>query len=67
MRSRAAYHPREAERTDNFRVSLLPETGVGALPAWMELLLNVIAYGGFIAIATYHRRSSEKLPGTDTD
>jgi hypothetical protein len=35
------------------------------MPAWVEVLLNVIGYGGFIAIAMYHRSSSEKLPGQD--
>jgi hypothetical protein len=28
----------------------------------MEILINVIGYGGFIAIATYHRSSRKKLP-----
>jgi hypothetical protein len=36
------------------------------MPAWLEVLLNVIGYGGFIAIATYHRSPSEKLPGVRT-
>ena len=31
------------------------------MPAWLEVLLNVIGYGGFIAIAMYHRSPSEKL------
>jgi hypothetical protein len=25
-----------------------------SLPAWMELLVNVIGYAGFIGIATWH-------------
>jgi hypothetical protein len=25
------------------------------MPLWLEFLLNVIAFGGFIVIATYHR------------
>ena len=29
---------------------------------WLELLLNVIAYAGFIAIATYHRPTNNGPP-----
>jgi hypothetical protein len=36
-----------------------------AMPVWLEILINIIGYGGFIAIAMYHRSSSEKLPGQD--
>jgi len=32
------------------------------MPPWMEVLLNVIAYGGFIAIAIYHRAPSKNPP-----
>ncbi len=32
------------------------------MPAWMELLLNVIFFAGFIGIAKYHKRPNEKLP-----
>jgi hypothetical protein len=35
------------------------------MPAWMEIVINVIGYAGFVAIATYHRPSNEsndKLP-----
>jgi len=32
------------------------------MPLWMEVLLNVIAYVGFIAIAIYHRPSGDDLP-----
>jgi hypothetical protein len=28
----------------------------------MEILINVIGYGGFIAVATYHRSPDEKFP-----
>jgi len=28
----------------------------------MEILINVIGYAGFIAIATYHRPPDNKLP-----
>ena len=29
------------------------------LPLWMEILVNVIGYAGFIGIATWHRSSDE--------
>ncbi len=32
------------------------------MPAWLELLLNVIAFAGFIAIAKYHKSRKENLP-----
>ena len=32
------------------------------MPLWMEVLLNVIGYGGFVAIAIYHRPSGDDLP-----
>jgi len=32
------------------------------MPAWMEILINVIGYAGFIAIATYHKSPDEKFP-----
>ena len=32
------------------------------MPVWMEILINVIGYAGFIAIATYHRSPGENLP-----
>jgi hypothetical protein len=32
------------------------------MPVWMEILINVIGYGGFIAIATYHRSPNENFP-----
>jgi hypothetical protein len=34
------------------------------MPAWMEILLNVIGYGGFIAIAQFHKRPDEPRPRT---
>jgi len=33
----------------------------------MEVLLNVIAYVGFIGVAMYHRSSSKKLPDRDSN
>jgi len=35
------------------------------MPVWLEVLINVMGYAGFIAIAMYHRSSSEKLPDRD--
>ena len=33
------------------------------MPVWMEILINVIGYAGFVAVATYHRSSNnKKLP-----
>ena len=32
------------------------------MPVWMEILINVIGYGGFIAVATYHRPPNENFP-----
>jgi hypothetical protein len=32
------------------------------MPLWVEVLLNVIGYGGFVAIAIYHRPSGDDLP-----
>jgi hypothetical protein len=32
------------------------------MPVWLEILINVMGYAGFIAIATYHRSPSNKLP-----
>ena len=37
------------------------------MPVWMEIVINVIGYAGFIAVATYHRSQmkisrSEKFP-----
>jgi hypothetical protein len=29
------------------------------MPVWMEILLNVIGYAGFIGIATFHKSRSE--------
>ena len=33
-----------------------------AMPAWMEILINVIGYAGFIGIATYHKPPSKNSP-----
>jgi hypothetical protein len=30
------------------------------MPVWMEILLNVIGYAGFIAVATFHKPSHDR-------
>jgi hypothetical protein len=30
------------------------------MPLWLEVLINVIGYAGFIAIAMYHKSSKDK-------
>ena len=38
-------------------------SGRGApMPPWLEVLLNVIGFAGFIGIAKYHRAPGGKLP-----
>jgi len=32
------------------------------MPAWMEILINVIGYAGFVAVATYYRPPANELP-----
>lgn len=32
------------------------------MPAWMELLLNVMGFAGFVGIAMYHKHPDGKLP-----
>jgi hypothetical protein len=36
--------------------------GRSPMPAWMEVLLNVIAFAGFIGVAKYHKPSDENAP-----
>ena len=42
---------------------LLDKEGIGPrcemMPLWMEILVNVIGYAGFIGIATWHKSSDE--------
>jgi hypothetical protein len=35
------------------------------MPIWLEILLDAIGYGGFVAIAVFHRPSGEKEPEHD--
>jgi hypothetical protein len=32
------------------------------MPVWMEILINVVGYAGFIGIASFRRSSSEISP-----
>jgi hypothetical protein len=32
------------------------------MPPWLEVLLNVIAFAGFIGIAKHHKSRGQKLP-----
>jgi hypothetical protein len=32
------------------------------MPVWLDILINVMGYAGFIAIATYHRSPTNNLP-----
>ena len=34
----------------------------GPMPAWLEVLLNVIGFAGFIGIAKYHKAPGGKSP-----
>ena len=33
------------------------------LPLWMEILVNVIGYAGFVGLATWHKSSDEVTAG----
>jgi hypothetical protein len=37
------------------------------MPPWLEVLLNVIGYAGFVGIAIYHRSPEKKLPDCEPD
>jgi hypothetical protein len=30
------------------------------MPPWLEILINVVGYAGFVAIATYHKSSKDE-------
>ena len=48
------------EQIAAFRI-ILSDRGA-PMPPWLEVLLNVIAFAGFIGIAKYHKSRGEKLP-----
>ena len=31
------------------------------MPAWIEILINLIGYGGFVAVATYHPSRGDEM------
>jgi hypothetical protein len=53
---------RSAERTTASGILSLRRL---LMPPWMEILLNVIGYAGFIGIAKYHKPSNETETETD--
>lgn len=36
------------------------------MPVWMDILLNVIGYAGFVGVATFNRSATEAEPGGET-
>jgi hypothetical protein len=36
------------------------------MPPWLEILLNVVGYAGFIGIAKYHKPSDETETGASS-
>jgi hypothetical protein len=54
----------EQEQTMTSRRIVLHK-GYG-MPVWLDILINIMGYGGFVAIAMYHRTSSDELPGQDS-
>jgi len=57
----SAFGPSVRPGTNRNRKGLGFRRGV-PMPPWLELLLNVIAFAGFIGIAKYHKSRNEKLP-----
>jgi hypothetical protein len=41
-------------------LGIVPPTGVRSMPLWLEILINVIGYAGFIAIAMYHKPAKDE-------
>jgi hypothetical protein len=37
------------------------------MASWLELLLNIIGYGGFVVLATWHPHSRAADPSRDID
>jgi hypothetical protein len=33
------------------------------MPVWMEILINIVGYAGFIGIATFNRSSGDQAAG----
>ena len=49
---------RAAQERLSLPEALLTERCV--VPAWLEILINLIGYAGFIAVATWHKSSDEE-------
>lgn len=32
------------------------------MPVWIEIVLNLVGYGGFVALAIYHRAPDDQPP-----
>jgi hypothetical protein len=43
-------------------VEAVAQKGDPRMPVWLEILLNVIAFAGFIGIAKYHKAPGGKSP-----
>lgn len=37
------------------------------MPIWMEILVNVLGYGGFVAVASLHKSSDGSDPSVARD
>ena len=59
MRSRGSDRRIEQERTTP---AVRIFEGRCVMPVWIEILINVIGYAGFVAVATYHRPPNKELP-----
>ena len=58
-RGQANYRRGSAERMTTFGIL---SSRRSPMPPWMEVLLNVIAFAGFIGVAKYHKPSDENAP-----
>jgi hypothetical protein len=52
------HHGSSADGTKHVPWEFSPDEGL-AMPIWMEILLNVIGYAGFVAIATMNPCADE--------
>jgi hypothetical protein len=37
------------------------------MPIWLEILVNVLGYSGFVAIASFHKSSDDTDPSAPQD
>lgn len=52
----------QSRRPDLTRPGIFSRKEGRPMPAWLEILLNVIGFAGFIGIAKYHKAPGGKLP-----